>query len=169
MKTKTSTRVEPGELVHVGDKVYMASSWDKKRPCSEQCHLHDGVSCNGYCFRWDNTEEVVFRFILPDVVVSDSTIVVETPDFITAALLGAKMESTARAKMKYYTKKASERFDAEKSARRKRKGGIDDPTGRRKSYVAHITIDGKRYRYASRDRSEAEKWLEEMIKGAERL
>ena len=65
MKKKTSTRVEPGELVHIGDKVYMASSWDKTRPCSEQCHLHDGVACNGYCFRWDNTEEVVFRFILP--------------------------------------------------------------------------------------------------------
>ena len=69
--------------------------------------------------------------------------------------------------MKYYTKKASERIEAEKGVR-KRKGGIDDPTGRRKSYVAHITIDGKRYRFASPDRSEAEKWLEEMIKGAER-
>ena len=164
MKKKTSTRVEPGELVHIGDKVYMASSWDKTRPCSEQCHLHDGVAC----FRWDNTEEVVFRFILPDVVVSDDTTVVSTPDLVTAALVGAKMESTARAKMKYYTKKASERIEAEKSAVRKRKGGIDDPTGRRKSYVAHITIDGKRYRFASPDRAEAEKWLEGMIKGAER-
>lgn len=169
MKKKTSTRVEPGELVHIGDKVYMASSWDKTRPCSEQCHLHDGVACNGYCFRWDNTEEVVFRFILPDVVVSDDTTVVSTPDLVTAALVGAKMESTARAKMKYYTKKARERIEAEKSAERKRKGGIDDPTGRRKSYVAHITIDGKRYRFASPDRSEAEKWLEDMKKNAEKL
>lgn len=168
MKKKISTSVEPGELVHIGDKVYMASSWDKKRPCSEQCHLHDGVACNGYCFRWDNTEEVVFRFILPDVVVGDGTIVVETPDLITAALVGAKMESTARAKMKYYTKKAGGRFDADKYAVRKRKGGIDEPTGRRKSYVAHITIDGKRYRYASPARSEAEKWLEDKKKGAER-
>lgn len=169
MKKKTSTRVEPGELVHIGDNVYMASSWDKTRPCSEQCALYEGGTCNGYCFRWDNTEEVIFRFILPDVVVGDGTIVVETPDLITAALVGAKMESTARAKMKYYTKKASERIEAEKSAVRKRKGGIDDPTGRRKSYVAHITIDGKRYRFASPDRAEAEKWLEDKKKNAENL
>ena len=105
MKTVTKTTLEVGDLVSHAGKVWLAERMDNHRPCEVQCAMHDGTTCPGYCWRWDNGEDFVFRFILPDIAVKDATTIVATPDLIAERLAGVT-EGTpdAIAKAKYYEK-----------------------------------------------------------------
>lgn len=116
MKKKTSKRIEPGELTRVGEGVYMASTWDETRPCTEQCSLAKGEACNGYCYRWENTEQVVFRHILPAALLGDEVELVETPDVMTGAILRLQIESSTRAKLKYYNDVVKKQRESDKKS-----------------------------------------------------
>ncbi len=99
--------IEPGDLVAYRDRIYMAVSWDKSMPCASQCHLFKESRCTGYCYRWANGEEVVFRDIIAQGLTKATTEVVDCsllPDFLDGyqkELLSArKRASKARAAAK---------------------------------------------------------------------
>ena len=60
------------------------------------------------------------------------------------------------------------RTEEPKRRGRKPKGGIEPPKGRRTSWRAQIYIFGERRRQSFDSLAEAEAWLEEMRKEAER-
>ena len=58
-------------IVHTA--YYRAKRMTNKRPCSLQCDLHNGVRCNGYCYRYKN-DDICFTAIEQP----DNCIIVET-------------------------------------------------------------------------------------------
>lgn len=109
MKVKTATMIEPGELVANKDDLYMAVAFVKGMSCTSQCAFFDPKRgrCSGYCLRWDNWDEVVFRRILPMAATKADTEVVSTPDLIEAELTrrrqDQKLEALARRSIKENT------------------------------------------------------------------
>ena len=56
----------PGQVTMLGIDLYMAEKRRPHVPCIQQCDLRnrDGMTrCRGFCFRWSNSDEIVFRHI----------------------------------------------------------------------------------------------------------
>ena len=56
--------IHPGEYTEISGCLYIAVQRNRKKPCLEQCDCKGSFGtryCNGYCFRWDNDCEVVFK------------------------------------------------------------------------------------------------------------
>lgn len=164
MKVKESTRIEPGELTATRDKVYLAATLIHGKPCSEQCAMFAGGRCSGYCYRWDNGDDVVFRFLLPDTLIGKDTEVVQTPDAI-----GAKVEAiAARSKRQrnddYLARRRGEDVPKKKTGPRPF-GSIEKRTT---TYRATVTINKVVYRYVSPSYDACLQWLNEKRKEAGR-
>lgn len=159
MKTITKTTLEVGDLVHHNGKIWIAERFDTSRPCEVQCSMHDGYGCHGYCWRWDNGDGFVFRFILPDVVVKDATEIVATPDLIAERLARAEGTSQEKAKAKYYAK-----VKAQRAQREKRAYGTGNVYPHYNGWRCEIFFDGNKMRKYFADKDEALAWLDEMVK-----
>ena len=65
-KYKTSDTLTEGDIVEygVGCDLFKAVLFDKTKPCMKQCDMA-GVKwhkhCTGFCFRWDNGDDFVFK------------------------------------------------------------------------------------------------------------
>ena len=66
MKTRHSATIEPSDVVVVEGWVYRADIIDPDMPCRTQCAFWDAESmrCRGFCLRWENGSDVVFRRIM---------------------------------------------------------------------------------------------------------
>lgn len=80
MIEQIKTTLDPADVVCVGDWVYRVEAKDS-RPCMASCHLydHDNERCCGYCYRWDNSDEIVFRKIMPVGMLAKDARVCVTP------------------------------------------------------------------------------------------
>ena len=158
MKTVTKTTLEVGDLVSHAGKVWLAERMDNHRPCEVQCAMHDGTTCPGYCWRWDNGEDFVFRFILPDIAVKDATTIVATPDLIAERLAGVT-EGTpdAIAKAKYY-----EKVKALRAQRDVRPYGTGSLAPNRNGWRGEIYVGGERYTKYDPDKAVVLAWLDDM-------
>ena len=88
MKTRTSNTIEAGDMVHHHERLWLVETMRAGRPCSAQCAMYDADAdkCCGYCYRWANGDDKVFRYLLPDTAVKEATEVVETPDLLAARI-----------------------------------------------------------------------------------
>lgn len=159
MNEKTKERIDPGDLVRVDGKVYLTATLIASKSCVEQCALAGGNRC-GYCFRWDNTEEVVFRYLLPDTVVKADTVVYTTPDSIGRHLMEREKKNIKSRNQIY--RSSHKREGEKKKTGRKPQGGIEHRTTR--SYRATIIVDGVRYTYTATSEEEARRWLDDFKK-----
>ena len=166
MKQTEKTSLDPCDVVVVGSDVYRAEARIPGRRCASQCQLydHDAERCRGLCYRFDNLDDIVFRYLMPvGMLATDATVVV-TPMW---RLWDVMREATAAGAQAAYRERKKEGAEPRKVGR-KSTGGIEEPKGRRTAYRAQIIIDGKRYRYTSQDKADVEAWLEGMKKGMER-
>lgn len=166
MKKTEKTSLDPCDIVVVGFDVYRAEARIPGRRCASQCHLFDEKEgrCRGLCYRFDNLDDIVFRWLMPVGMLTKDAEVVSTPMWREWEV-SREAEATGRQEAYRARKKAG----AEpRKVGRKSTGGIEEPKGKGTTYRAQIIIDGKRYRYASQDKAEVEAWLEGMRKGMER-
>lgn len=165
MKQTEKTTIEPSDIVVVGFDVYRADARVKGRRCRTQCHLYDAQrgACRGLCYRFDNLDDIVFRYLMPVGMLAKDATVVVTP--MWREWEEGRRES-AIGRQEEYRQRKKEGAEPQKKGR-KSTGGIEEPKGRGKTYRAQIVIDGRKYRYSSTDRSEVEAWLEGMRKGKE--
>ena len=166
MKTTEKTSLDPCDVVVVGSDVYRAEARIPGRPCASQCQLydHDAERCTGYCYRWDNLDDIVFRRIMDVATLANDAVVVVTP--MWRKWDEVRLDTVAGAQAAYRERK-KEGAEPRKVGR-KSTGGIEEPKGKGTTYRAQIIIDGKRYRYSSQDKAEVEAWLEGMKKGEEK-
>lgn len=160
MKTITKTRIEPGELTERRCAIYVATRRNRQRPCIEQCDLR-GISnhahCDGYCWRWANGDDIVFRYHKPVAVlaVADKTEVVQTPSWIDERKSRHLADIAERAAAK------KETHDIQPKARKR--GSVYKRT-ERSGWQASITVDGKKYTLSSLDKAVCQKWLDDFKK-----
>lgn len=68
-KTKVSESIEVGEITQLRGVFYKAQKRNFSNPCLKQCDAKDMWSnskfCNGFCYRWENGQSVVFKLIDP--------------------------------------------------------------------------------------------------------
>lgn len=166
MKKTEKTSLDPCDVIVIGWDVYRAEARIPGRPCASQCHLydHEAERCTGTCYRYDNLDDIVFRYLMPVGMLAPDATVVVTP-------MWREWEEDRReeaiGRQEAYRERKKEGAEPLKKGR-KSTGGIEEPKGKGTTYRAQIIIDGKRYRYSSTDKSEVEAWLEGMKKGAER-
>lgn len=160
MNHKTATRIEPGETTDLDKRVYLAETWDQTRPCTEQCDMASGESCNGFCFRWNNTEEVIFRYILPLAVAGKATLV-HTPD-----LIGEKLERKEDEKRLRYNERMRRYYHevVKTKGASDREWGTGSVTKKGNLWVAQAYHEGSTSKYSSADKAEVEAWLDELNK-----
>jgi hypothetical protein len=164
MKTIEKTRLEPSDLVVIDGEVYRADTRIHGKSCKDQCHLVDATGgCRGYCWRWDNADDIVFRHIISATLLSSKAEVCVTPMWREWEEDELKTHNGAQ---RAYLEKV--RTGEPKRRGCKPKGGIEPPKGRRTSWRAQIYIFGERRRQSFDSLAEAEAWLEEMRKEAER-
>ena len=158
MKTKTSPTIEPGELAVFSEKVWLAEAYDGSLPCIARCGMYDAEAgrCPGHCYRWDNGEEVVFRFILPVGLVKDDTVVVETPDPMLRRYKG--FEASYKAKARYY-----EQMKAMRDGSESRGYGNGTLYKRQTGWAADIMVEGATVHFFHPDKAEVEAWLDGMV------
>lgn len=154
MKTITKTNLEVGDLVHHEGRVWLAERMDATRPCEVQCAMHDGTSCHGFCYRWDNGDDFVFRFILPDMAVKEATTIVATPDPYEAKLADDPREQS---KAKYYAK-----VKAQRELREERPYGTGSLAPNRNGWRGEIYVGGERLVKYDADKAVVVAWLDEM-------
>ena len=154
MNTIERTTLEVGDLVHHEGKVWIAERMDTTRPCEVQCAMHDGNSCHGYCFRWDNGEDFVFRFILPDMAVKEATTIVATPDPYEAKIADDPREQS---KAKYYAK-----VKAQREQRDVRPYGTGSLAPNRNSWRGEIYVGGEHFTKYDPDKAVVLAWLDDM-------
>ena len=157
MKTKEKTSLDPCDIVVILDDVYRVEPRIQGRPCSEQCHLHNGETCRGYCWRWDNADDIVFRRILKVWNLSSNAEVCVTPTW--GEWEKAMHDERNRQKSSYRVK------SLEPKKRGPKPKGVIEEQG--EGYRATIIIGGERHRFSGSSREEVESWLEQM-KGAKR-
>lgn len=161
MKTITRTTIEPGELTERRGAIYVATRRNRQRPCLEQCDLR-GISnhayCDGYCWRWANGDDIVFRYHKPVAVLSvaDKTEVVQTPSWLGEWRARHLADIAERAAAKY-----KETHDIQPKARKR--GSVYKRT-ERTGWQAAITFDGKKYTFSSPDKAVCQRWLEDFKK-----
>ena len=159
MKTITRTTIEPGELTERRGAIYMAARRNRQRPCVDQCDLR-GIAlhnhCDGYCWRWDNGDDIVFRYVKPVAVlaVDDKTEVVQTPSWLGEWRARHLSDIAERAAAKY-----KETHDIQPKARKR--GSVYKRT-ERNGWQAGVTFDGKRYTFSSPDKAVCQRWLEDF-------
>lgn len=111
MNTKVTTRLEAGDLIANGDNIFMVQTFDHERPCSEQCHLYDEKAerCNGYCYRWSNGEDFVFRKIISIGLAGDHVTVCRTPDVMGEAILAMQLKQRIEANNAYLERRKNDK------------------------------------------------------------
>lgn len=158
MKTRISTTIEAGDLVHHHGRLWIAEAFDPSRPCDIQCAMSDGEGrCCGYCWRWDNGEGFVFRYLLPDTCVKDATEVVQTPDPMEDMLLHSD-DTVANSKNRYYYEKVKRMRDQ----RAVRPYGTGNLAPNRGGWRGEIYVGGERFVKYDTDKAVVLAWLDEM-------
>lgn len=80
MQVKISERIEEGEITQLRGVYYKAQKRNFSKSCLKQCDAKDMWSnskfCNGFCYRWENGQSVVFKLIDPP---SDDCTITLTP------------------------------------------------------------------------------------------
>lgn len=155
MNTIERTALEVGDLVHHAGKVWIAERMDTNRTCEVQCAMHDGTTCPGYCYRWDNGDDFVFRFILPDMAVKDTTTIVATPDRMAEKLAEGTPEEQAKAR--YYAK-----VKAQREQRDVRPYGTGSLAPNRNGWRGEIYVGGERFVKYDPEKAVVLAWLDEM-------
>lgn len=161
MKTITRTTIKTGELTERRGAIYVATGRNRQRPCIEQCDLRgiaNHAHCDGYCWRWDNCDDIVFRYVKPVAVLSvaDKTEVVQTPSWLGEWRSRHLADIAERAAAKY-----KETHDIQPKA--KKRGSVYKRT-ERSGWQAAITFDGKKYTFSSPDKAVCQRWLEDFKK-----
>lgn len=155
MKTRISTTIDAGDLVHHHGRLWIAEAFDPSRPCDIQCAMSDGEGrCCGYCWRWNNGEGFVFRYLLPDTCVKDATEVVQTPDPYEAKIADDPLEQS---KAKYYAK-----VKAQREQRDVRPYGTGSLAPNRQGWRGEIYVGGERFVKYDTDKAVVLAWLDEM-------
>lgn len=162
MKEIEKKRLEPSDIVVVGDWAYRVDVPVKGRPCSEQCHLFSvgNGRCPGFCWRWGNPDEIVFRRLLPEELLAHDAPVCVTP---TWRLYEERLEA--------------ERINKEEGRAAGSRGPMPGHGGRRPEgcvsstmldgrvrHQAFLQHNGKKYTKSSYDRATVEKWLADIKK-----
>lgn len=67
-KYRTSDTLTEGDIVEYGvdDEPFKAVRFDETKPCMAQCSMaysKDHAFCSGFCYRWENGEDFVFKSI----------------------------------------------------------------------------------------------------------
>ena len=80
MRYKVQKSIMPGQITVHRDYIYRAEKRSKFFPCIDQCecsmpHFSTATGCSGYCHRWSNGGEIVFKRL---DAVPDNEIIVET-------------------------------------------------------------------------------------------
>ena len=163
MNTIERTTLEVGDLVHHAGKVWIAERMDATRPCEVQCAMHDGTTCPGYCYRWDNGDDFVFRFILPDMAVKDTTTIVATPDLL-AARITAGDDPRKASQLKYY-----EKVKAQRALREERPYGTGSLAPNRNGWRGEIYVGGERFTKYDPDKAVVLAWLDEWARKKEAM
>lgn len=158
MKEIEKQSLDPCDIVVILDDVYRVEPRIHGVPCASQCHLHDGDGCRGYCWRWDNADDIVFRHLLKVWQLSANAEVCVTPTW-------REWEQVQRDQ---HNKRQTEYRDrkkggAEPNPRGPKPKGVVEQKG--EGYRATIIIGGERHRFSGSSREEVEAWLEQM-KGA---
>ena len=154
MKTIEKTSLDSCDIVVILDDVYRVESRIHGVPCASQCHLHNGVTCRGYCWRWDNGDDIVFRHILKVWQMADNAEVCVTPTW--GEWKKAMHEERNRRKNSY-------RVKGEPNKRGRKPRGVVEEQG--DGFRATIIIAGTRHRFNGSSREEVEEWLEKMKGG----
>ena len=156
MKTRISTTIEAGDIVHQHKRLWLVETMQAGRPCSIQCAMYDAEAdkCCGYCYRWSNGDDKVFRYLLPDTAVKDATEVVETPDLLAARITDGDDPRKA-SQLKYYEKVKEARATKEK--RPYGRGSVYQNKG---AWVGDICVNGRRYTYRHPNKVTVEAWLD---------
>ena len=156
MKTRTSNTIEAGDIVHHHKRLWLVETMQAGSPCSAQCAMYDADAdkCCGYCYRWANGDDKVFRYLLPATAVKDATEVVETPDLLAARITGSDDPRKA-SQLKYYEKVKEARATKEK--RPYGRGSVYQNNG---AWVGDICVNGRRYTYRHPNKATVEAWLD---------
>lgn len=104
MIKKVKETLEPSDVVIIRGTVYRADMMDASKPCRQQCHLYNHLreSCCGYCYRWENTGEIVFRELMPAALLGENAIVCVTKTTAQADKDLQKVEAASLKNAKYY-------------------------------------------------------------------
>lgn len=97
MKEIEKTSLEPCDLVVFLGEVYRVEAIIPGRRCATQCHLYDEAArrCPGICYRYDNSDDIAFRHLMPVGELSKQAEVCITPTWREWAATVKKMEREA--------------------------------------------------------------------------
>ena len=79
----TSQAIIPGQLTMFRDVLYRAENKAPHLPCVAQCDCHmpewadSSYGCSGFCYRWANGDDIVFKRV--NAFVSHDLTIIETP------------------------------------------------------------------------------------------
>lgn len=79
----TQQAIIPGQLTMFRDVLYRAENKAHHLPCVAQCDCHmpewadSSNGCSGFCYRWANGDEIVFRRV--NASISHDLSIIETP------------------------------------------------------------------------------------------
>lgn len=106
MIIQRKTRIEPSDVVVVGGVAYRADLLNPEMPCRTQCAFWDteAMRCRGYCLRWENSSEVVFRRLMDERLVGSKAVVTATPDVLGEEILRRKKANHQHAVVKHRKK-----------------------------------------------------------------
>lgn len=167
MKTIEKRTLDPSDLVVVDHVVYRADMLTKDKPCHEQCHLFDLAAgkCTGTCWRYDNCDDIVFRYITSESLLSDGAVVVVTPTW--REYDERRAEEIRRAESIAYHLKTRNNEPGKRGPKlgshhktKPTTGNIYEDTGRNR-WVACIQFEGKVYKKSSKDKLVCVAWLKE--------
>lgn len=113
MRIERKTDIEPSDIVVVDGTVYRASTKDGTFPCIVQCDFYDGNAgrCRGYCYRWGNCGEVVFRRLMDARMLSAEAVVTATPFDIDLEIARRQQANSEKAKARYYERKKQKNLE----------------------------------------------------------
>ena len=165
MKTKEKTTIDPADIVVVRGWVYRADTRIAGRRCRSQCHLydHEAERCPGTCFRFDNLDEVVFRKIMPEGMLSPDAVVTVTPMWREYDDKVAEIRREAdRAAHERKAHPNGSRGPRKGSGGRPSKGSVFETKGG--YWRAVIQVNGKMHTRQDRSKAEVETWLSDLKK-----
>ena len=87
MQHNTQKNILPGQITQFRGEYYEAQKRMTSVPCRAQCdcrlpeYCDNKLNCSGFCYRWNNGDEIVFKKL--DEVPSDECVIVET-EFMSA-------------------------------------------------------------------------------------
>ena len=113
MNINRKNDIDPSDIVVVDGTVYRADLMDKHFPCIVQCHMYDAEAarCRGFCYRWGNGVEVVFRRLMDARLLSAEAVVTATPFDIDLEIARRQQANSEKAKARYYERKKKKNLE----------------------------------------------------------